>query len=253
MITIEELKKYKTKQNFNLGQVEKNYIHTAVLFAISKTCPEKLIFKGGTCLMLCYGLDRFSEDLDFNLIEENTNLESILENIKIFLEDYDIKIDYKIENNKFQETYIYFYGPLFKNTNNTRCKIKVDFSKRNDYVNKIVVRVNHSYIEFPLFYINALPTQEILSEKVRAIMTREKARDVYDLYYLVAKNTEIDIELIKEKLKFYNETWSLNKFIEKLENKEKIWKTELPQLILNVPDFKEVKKEIISYFKKSSS
>ena len=98
-----------------------------------------------------------------------------------------------------------------------------------------------------------LSTQEILSEKVRAIMTREKARDVYDLYYLVAKNTEIDIKLIKEKLKFYNETWSLNKFIEKLENKEKIWKTELPQLILNVPDFKEVKKEIISYFKKSSS
>jgi predicted nucleotidyltransferase component of viral defense system len=210
------------------------------------------MFKGGTCLMLCHGLDRFSEDLDFNVLYEQLDIKDTLEKIKNLLLAYNIIIDYKIEDNKYQDTTIYFYGPLYKETNNTRCKITVDFSRRNDYIKKNVVsRVNHSYNEFPVFYINTLDIDEILAEKIRAIITREKARDVYDLYFLLAKNTKISLELINKKLELYNTKFNLNKFIEALGNKEKIWETELPQLILNVPEFKEVKKEIITKLKSS--
>jgi len=254
MITIDELKDYKKKLNFNLGQTEKNYLHVAILFAISKLFPEKLMFKGGTALMLCYGLDRFSEDLDFNVVDNHLNIDDTLNKIKAFLIDYNIIIDYKIEENKFQDTCVYFYGPLYKNTNNTRCKNTIDFSRRNDYLsNGNVSRINHIYNEFPVFYINTLDIKEILAEKVRAIMTRKKARDVYDLYFLILKKTEIDLDIINKKLALYNQTFNLNKFIEAIEEREKLWETELPQLILHVPDFKEATGEIISSFKKSFS
>ena len=254
MITIDELKDYKKKLNFNLGQTEKNYLHVAILFAISKLFPEKLMFKGGTALMLCYGLDRFSEDLDFNVVDNHLNIDDTLNKIKAFLIDYNIIIDYKIEENKFQDTCVYFYGPLYKNTNNTRCKNTIDFSRRNDYLsNGNVSRINHIYNEFPVFYINTLDIKEILAEKVRAIITRKKARDVYDLYFLILKKTEIDLDIINKKLALYNQTFNLNKFIEAIEEREKLWETELPQLILQVPDFKEATGEIISSFKKSFS
>ena len=44
---------------------------------------SQLVFKGGTCLMFFYGLDRFSTDLDFNLRGEVLNIESITNILKM--------------------------------------------------------------------------------------------------------------------------------------------------------------------------
>ena len=38
-----------------------------MLAVLAKIQDKPLILKGGTALMLCYGLDRFSEDLDFDI------------------------------------------------------------------------------------------------------------------------------------------------------------------------------------------
>lgn len=249
MITKEELKIYANTKNLNLGQAEKDYYQNIVLFCVYRIYANEMVFKGGTALSKCYGLDRFSEDLDFTalMLFSTTKLK---EQLNRFMK-YEITENI-VEDNNLKIT-LNIYGPLYNGIKHSTCKLILDISYREEIlVNPEIKKIITEY-EVPSFDVYVMNTEEILAEKIRAIMTREKARDVYDLYYLVAKNTEIDIELIKEKLKFYNETWSLNKFIEKLENKEKIWKTEIPQLILNVPDFKEVKKEIISYFKKSSS
>ncbi len=252
MIDINELKEYQKKLNLNLGQTEKNYIHSAILFAISKLYPEKFIFKGGTCLMLCYSLDRFSEALDFTLLEPNLDIDVCLNQIKAFLQNYDFIIDYKVEKKeKYEDIFVYFYGPLYKHTNNTRCKIVLDFSNRKDNLLPGIPRpVNHIYREFPLFYVNTLDINEIFAEKIRAIITRNKARDLFDLYFLLKKGAKADIELINKKLDVYGYKFNLNKLIEAINNKETIWKSELSQLIINVPDFKTVSTEVITNLKK---
>ena len=46
--------------------IEKELLHYDILFALEKGgLLDKLIFQGGTSLRLCYGGNRFSEDLDF--------------------------------------------------------------------------------------------------------------------------------------------------------------------------------------------
>ena len=47
---------------------------------------EKAAFYGGTCLRIFHGLKRFSEDMDFTLLEKNSNthLENYFEPIKMF-------------------------------------------------------------------------------------------------------------------------------------------------------------------------
>lgn len=49
----------------------------------------KLVFTGGTMLRLCYGLNRFSVDLDFWLYKE-INIEKYFLNLKDYLSKYYI-------------------------------------------------------------------------------------------------------------------------------------------------------------------
>lgn len=54
-----------------LPVVEKELIHYDILQALDASgWLDRLTFQGGTCLRLCYGSVRYSEDLDFNVQEE---------------------------------------------------------------------------------------------------------------------------------------------------------------------------------------
>lgn len=49
---------------------EREHAHASIMRAICEVIEEEnkpLVLKGGTALMLCYQIDRFSEDLDFDL------------------------------------------------------------------------------------------------------------------------------------------------------------------------------------------
>lgn len=53
-------------------------------------------------------------------------------------------------------------------------------------------------------YIHHLSMEEILAEKIRAIMTRRKGRDLYDLWYLTTRGATINHADVKEKLSYYH-------------------------------------------------
>ena len=59
----------KNKNLANKGHIEKSYYQDLFLFNLFKK-TNKLVFKGGTSLYKLYGLPRFSEDLDFSLLED---------------------------------------------------------------------------------------------------------------------------------------------------------------------------------------
>ena len=95
-----------------------------------------------------------------------------------------------------------------------------------------------------------------MAEKVRAIMTRNKARDVYDLWFLMTgpdaeggstlwgKDT---ISLIDRKLEYYNMKFDSEDFKENLREKEDFWKAELDPIIFGqLPAFEEVRNLIAS-------
>src|ERR1700734_478224 len=73
--------KYKLKDT----QVEKDYILTWILFGISQNqlLSKAFVFKGGTALKKIYFEDyRFSEDLDFTLLDEKISNEEILKELE---------------------------------------------------------------------------------------------------------------------------------------------------------------------------
>lgn len=251
MITRKELQDYAKLRQLNLGQAEKDYIINLVLFLLSKY--NSLAFKGGTALAKAYNLDRFSEDMDFTITEDNLGINTIIPNIKKELEQFGVRSELKevktVANSK--KYHIKAEGPLFIGTLTSRCKVVLDFSLREKLIfDPNLRKINHQLNEIPLFEIKVMDLREIFAEKVRAILTRNKARDIYDLKFLIDRNIDITKDMINRKLDYYNQKFSFNKFKAALNNKKEIWEPELKFLVKHVPDFNTIKNIIIEYTEK---
>ncbi|MBS3099455.1 nucleotidyl transferase AbiEii/AbiGii toxin family protein [Candidatus Pacearchaeota archaeon] len=177
--------------------------------------------------MFFYSLPRFSEDLDFTLIKE-LNFDRIMKVIKKDLSNLGVecKID-KIETSSISLSFrVSAKGPLFTKNIET-CYTRIEVSKRGhvDYIE--IKELKSIYPEILGFNVAIMSKTEILSEKVRALLTRNQARDLYDLYFLLRENTKIDFGLIDKKLFYYKKKFSKKEFIKKVKEKESIWKTEL--------------------------
>jgi len=238
-----ELQTYIQKMNYNLGQLELDYYQHFILSKLYEKF-NTLYFKGGTCLQKCYGIKRFSEDLDFNY--EEIKIQELIDFIENIFET-------KITNYKktpFGESFsVQFKGILFNGTQQSLCKISFDLREKDTYNKPLKKIIRPIYKDLPQYFLLALDEKEILAEKVRAIITRYKARDIYDLNELIINETKIDFELINKKLKTYNKKFDEKEFEEKLEEKRKIYVEEIKRLTNIYDDFDTCKKRILETIK----
>lgn len=123
-------------------QIEKDYILSWILFGIAKheQLSKGIVFKGGTVLKKVYFEDyRFSEDLDFTLLNAEISNEQIFswfkEVFEFIKDEANIPLDI-IDNNEHEDGGINFYisyiGPLGGQGNNKR--VKVDISRSEQLV-----------------------------------------------------------------------------------------------------------------------
>jgi uncharacterized protein len=81
MVTTKELSKRAAENKVSDRQIEKDYVLTWVLIGVAQheVLKKSLVFKGGTVLKKCYFEDyRFSEDLDFTLVDNDLTHEHCL-------------------------------------------------------------------------------------------------------------------------------------------------------------------------------
>jgi hypothetical protein len=107
-----------------------------------------------------------------------------------------------------------------------------------------IIKIGRLLRELPPFEIVVMAKEEILAEKVRAIMTRKKAREVYDLWFLL-QDTAVNLPLIHKKLAYVHKKYNFTEFRKHLHLKEEIWESEVTPLVAHVPLFREVKKLIL--------
>ena len=165
---------------------------------------ENFVFKGGTCLRKCYFPDyRFSEDLDFTLLNSDfpVNDSFIRKIIKKAEEISGIKFSF--ERNKIQiskdieqgyEIKIKYWGADHKPSQQpppaTRWHtfLKLDISHTEKILTDIQLKpINHNYSdkENIVSMIPVYSIEEIVAEKLRSLMQRNRPRDIYDLWYLL--------------------------------------------------------------------
>ncbi len=257
MLSVEDLEKIAELKRISLSNAEKDYLQDLMLFSIYSIIGRELVFKGGTCLYKIYKLDRFSEDLDFTLIK-NVNIDKLSEKIISNFDLLGIRAALK-ESKKFKnEINLRFLinGPLYKGSKETQSFIPLNISlKERAILEPITESIIPVYKEIPTFDVYVMHESEILAEKIRAILTREKARDVYDLWFLLKKRkTKSDLKIVNKKLALYNLKFDSKVFAERLEKMQGLWKIDLRNLLTtNVPDYGLVKQDIISELKQLSN
>jgi predicted nucleotidyltransferase component of viral defense system len=251
MLSKEELEELAKSSGFRLHQQEKDYILTIVLYHIYQKVGKELVFKGGTALEKVYGLNRFSEDLDFTKNAE-IDLEGLLERTLVGLRNYGVDCELKKEKPRFEfsEKYkISAKGPLFAGEI-SKVFIRIEISGREKTLVEPDVRnIFPAYRDIPNFSLAVMPLAEMVAEKVRAVFTRDKPRDVYDLWFLLNKGTKVDYDMIGKKLDYYGLHYSYALFSEKIEESGKSWENELSVLLPSVPKFAEIKRFILERFK----
>ncbi|MCE5328968.1 nucleotidyl transferase AbiEii/AbiGii toxin family protein [bacterium] len=256
MIPREEISRLSHRLQMNELVLEKDYVLTWILFGIADSnLYSRLVFKGGTALKKIYFPDyRFSEDLDFTILNE-ISTDDLISNTKLMLNNitksqglqFDISSE-KIEVRANTITiYIGFVGPLQARLGSRF--IKVDFTLNE----KLLFNINPLFIQS--FYsdiikkqINTYSLEEIMVEKLCAIIGRTEPRDVYDIYFLF----EQDLDFIaipsafieKAKFKDINPKDIKELFKRKKNIVERMWETRLTHQIKNLPDIDGVLRKI---------
>ena len=248
MIDLATLKEVgKLKGLSNLGHMGKDYVQEVLLLLIYRNF-DFLVFKGGTCLYKFYHLDRFSEDLDFSATKE-FDLDAFLASLKAGLERFGLLVE-EIIHKKAYETILLklrVRAHLYRGAPSGLCTIRIDINMKSDVLQPKTLTLRPLYSDIPVFEVLAMSQEEILAEKVRAVMTREKARDVYDLWFLL-KQAALDMALIQRKMGYYGLKFTLPLFRQRLNKAQDIWDQELTSLLPKTPKFAEVKRAILAAF-----
>ena len=247
MITKDALAEYKTYND--PYQVEKDYLQDLLLYNIYANSSNEMVLKGGTAFAKFYNSDRFSEDLDFTLSEKVANQEEFTKSIiRNAVEKLEYRHSYKEEPhiNDFGtiEAVILIEGPKFNGKASTVQQIRFEISTAKKlYLGSEAMPRNPIYADARPYVALVMKREEILAEKIRALMSlkrRHRERDLYDLYFFMGKDTRIDKDLVHKKLSEAGIKPSIKEFGKAIKSIERAWKSLEPMVQHRLEDFSYV-------------
>lgn len=265
MIRPGEIQKKAGDEGVRDQQIEKDYILSWILKGITKheNLSKSLVFKGGTVLKKFYFKDyRYSEDLDFTLLDDKISNDQIFEWFKQIFEfvrdEANIPLD--IFNNNDHEDgglnyYISYIGPPGGKGLSKKIKVDISRSEKMEFrpINKRAFKVYSDIDEFELL---CYQLEEVLIEKMRSVIQRMQARDFYDIWYLLEKQSlNIGFYMTefrnKCKSKGIHSYEFPSKLAERLPQYKGRWQVSMKDQIRDLPDFDKVEREVQRNFKKA--
>lgn len=267
MIKPGEIDKIAIAKDVRAKQIEKDYVISWVLWGIARNefLNNSLVFKGGTCLKKMHFENyRYSEDMDFTLRDDSVSDKDILDEFQnIFNQIYEesrikiILVNDSIDNHeasgslKFKMSYSATHGSD---------EIKVDVTRGETIefdVEHLIVLSSYSDLEEDgETRIYSYSLEEVLIEKITALMGRTIPRDLYDFDYLIEEEglelQNIYIEFIrKAENKGHNPKQLMDKVMPKMKTFERDWNNSLGKQMTKdeLPDFKNTWRKSSGYFK----
>lgn len=150
----------------------------SLIFKDKDLCPI-MAFKGGTSLMFFHSLNRFSTDLDFNLLDAD-KIDMVYDKVRAILTRFGTIDD---EAKKY-------YGPvLVLNYGKGERMLKVEISTRQ-YPNHYEMR------SLAGTEVRVMTLPDMFAHKLCAMGERLSPRDIYDVWFFLQNHTEINEEIV---------------------------------------------------------
>ncbi|NDE64054.1 MAG: nucleotidyl transferase AbiEii/AbiGii toxin family protein [Chlamydiae bacterium] len=236
------LNQYDTKisQKTKLREV----LQQAALYGLKRAgFFEKAAFYGGTALRILYGLNRFSEDLDFTLLDKDpkfdfsTYLMGMKQELISMGLNFEVEKKIKSIDTPIQSAFLKMNTiellltigeeeQLKKTNHNQKIQIKleIDTDPPSSFTFEEKLVLNPSP-----FYVLTLTPPSLFAGKVHAILCRSwkgrvKGRDYFDFIWYITQKTSLDLNYLNGALKQTgflrdNETMNRDRLIQKLKEK----------------------------------
>jgi len=261
MLSRAELQRLANRHKVALGILEKDYVLTEVLKALSQVpmLNKDFVFKGGTALRKVYFPNwRYSEDLDFT-VKHDMNKEELKQALDAWYRHVEQQSQIQLSTKRLHKADGYarirsqFLGPL-----SYRGMIYMDLN----FDEPLCLEPEYRRVLTDPFTdeqrkVLVYPLEELLAEKMRSLLERGKSRDYYDVWRLLKEHTsQLNLELLgkvlSEKLAHKGLCLhSMSDFLPK-ESKglKKYWENDLQQQINSLSPLEEVLGELQDMFDK---
>ena len=215
------LKTYQVENIYDRKNAMKEIMQELVLCGLSRAgFFKKAAFYGGTALRIFYGLDRFSEDLDFSLKAADLDFElkeyipMLEKEIKSFGLNVSISEKKKIKDSNIRSAFLkgntkehmlLFYADEKLTTNvaqNEAIKIKLEI----DVNPPEYAGFEHKYRLLPVPYeVNLYDMPSLFAGKLHAVICRAwqsriKGRDLYDFVFYMSRSTPVNLKHLRQRL-----------------------------------------------------
>lgn len=212
-------------------------------------------FYGGTCLRIFYGLERFSEDLDFSLLIPNRSfsLQPYFKAIETEFNALGIEIEI-IEKNKSTHTSIEsaflkqtlpIYHINFDKNKNIKIKFEIDTNPPLGFETE-----NKLLLQPFSYFVNTYSLPDLFAGKMHALLFRSwrnrvKGRDWFDFEWYIKNNVKLNLNHFSERAfqskHLPKQTITKNEFVTLLKNK------------VNSTDIDLAKADVINFIKEKKS
>jgi len=196
------------------------FLFLRYFYEVEDTKGIQAYFKGGTALRFLFDSFRFSEDLDFTCGGAADEVGKVLSALIPKLEaesgcEILIKDERVFEERGVGYRLVFQSHPLLKQP----LGVRLDFSFREPPLEPEVSAIEPlGYPVSPFPLVKHLSAREILTEKVRAIFVRNQPRDLFDLWFLLKRKTEMRWDFVAKKMEYYpNISFSREILLKKIE------------------------------------
>ena len=242
-------------------QIEKDHVILWILQALAQPelKPKGWVFKGGTCLRHCfYSGYRFSEDLDYSCREDSGGLKKardVLNGVSEWIQANAL-LRLSVKEARTTEGDFQVELPVEYSRGGARRhglpEIKIHLTFDEPILTKPAVRsVTPLYSDLSAFTVSTYTKEEILSEKMRALLQQQvkwpRPRDLYDLWFILCREGEkFDWEKLRglfdgkcRARKIDPDPTLLVSDVLKSTN-ERVWNAQLAAVMATVPPFVQV-------------
>ena len=172
---------------------------------------EKAAFYGGTCLHLLHGMRRFSEDMDFSLLEPDLGFRfedyfpAVVEEFKMAGKDVEIKMKHKGQPSAIESAFLKESSDVFDIGFTTEKRLKVKVEVDIDPPPKFTTEMK--LLELPRkCWVRSYDLPGLYAGKVSAALFRKwknrvKGRDWYDVTWYIQNRVELDLAHLIERAK----------------------------------------------------
>lgn len=203
------------QSNAYIRNLLKEYLQVHILFFVytSRKYRQNLIFTGGTCLQHFFGLERLSEDLDFDILGD-WNVHEFVEALKTYFISKQQYADFRMAV-KQQDKQVLLKFPVLKELGLARgsesdwLHVRIDLS---EILSKNYSVLTTSKSSFGMNYAAVhydLPS--LMAGKVHAVLTRRvlkgkedratiKGRDFFDLLWFVKEGVRPNLQRLSDLL-----------------------------------------------------